>query len=384
MAVNENGYVRPTYDELLELRIVQAQELFGENIDTSDASPLGKFIRLAVQDLADAYEAQEIIYYARFPHTATGQSLDRLMPFAGISRNPATRAQHEIQFTGTAGHTIESGFLVGTTGDEEFYLISDLTLDENGDGVGIVECAEAGTIGNVTLGSITEIVNPDANVSGIAHTGIEAIGTDEESDTELRERFEVAISGSGSATADAIKGAVMRVTGVRGCLVIENDSDAAVDGVPAHSFETYVHSDDSSDQQVAEAIFSKKPLGIKTHGDVSVSVVDASGNAQTVKFSRVAETAIYVKVSITKDTHFELDGVEQIKTALIEYVGGLLAGDDVILSNMYRYIFGVAGVVDVTSLTLSSDGSTYNAANIPIGVGSVATLSADNIEVTVV
>lgn len=90
--VNEQGYYRPTYDELLAGRIAQAQELFGEDIDTSNASPLGKFIRLSVQDLADAYEAQEIIYYSRFPHTATGQNLDRLMPFAGITRNPATRA----------------------------------------------------------------------------------------------------------------------------------------------------------------------------------------------------------------------------------------------------------------------------------------------------
>ena len=96
MAVNEKGYIRPTYDELLEARIAQAQELFGDDIDTSDASPPGKFIRLAVQDLADAYEAQEIIYYARFPNTATGQNLDRLMPFAGISRNPATRASHTV------------------------------------------------------------------------------------------------------------------------------------------------------------------------------------------------------------------------------------------------------------------------------------------------
>ena len=170
--VNEQGYYRPTYDELLAGRIAQAQELFGEDIDTSNASPLGKFIRLSVQDLADAYEAQEIIYYSRFPHTATGQNLDRLMPFAGITRNPATRAEHTIKFTGTANHVVPVGFLVGTTGDEEFFLVNEVTLNDSGVGSGTVQCTELGTIGNVKLGSITEIVNPDVDVSAIEHTGI--------------------------------------------------------------------------------------------------------------------------------------------------------------------------------------------------------------------
>ena len=61
MPINEKGYLRPTYDEILEDRIALAQELWGQEIDTSDASTLGKFIRLSVQDLADAYEVQEIL-----------------------------------------------------------------------------------------------------------------------------------------------------------------------------------------------------------------------------------------------------------------------------------------------------------------------------------
>ena len=384
MAINDQGYLRPTYDELLAARIALAQELFGEDIDTSNSSSLGKFIRLSVQDAAAQYEENEISYYSHFPHTATGQSLDRLMPFASISRNPATRAEHEVKFTGETNYTIQVGFLVSTTEDEEFYLVNPVTLDENGEGTGVVQCTELGTVGNVPLGSITEIVNPDANVLTVVHTGVETLGEDTETDVELRARFDIALSGSGSGTASAIRGAVMRINGVGSCAVVENDTNSVdTAGRPAHSFEVYVHAPESLDQEIAEAIFSKKPVGIPTYGSVSNVVFDVAGNEKTIYFSRVAELAVHIKVTIAKDTHFEIDGVEQIKTALAEYVNGLNSGDDVIFANLYKHIFGVAGVKDVTSLSVSADGSTFKSENIKVGTNNIARLDVANITVEV-
>lgn len=384
MAVNDQGYLRPTYDELLEDRIALARELFGQDIDTSDASTLGKFIRLSVQDLADAYEAQEIIYYSRFPHTATGQSLDRLMPFAGITRNAATPAEHIIKFKGTENCEIPIGFLVGTTGDEEFYLVNPVTLDENGEGTGIVNCTELGEVGNVALGAITEIVNPSVDVSEIEHVGIEAIGKEVESDAELRKRFDLAIQGSGSGTAAAIRGAVMRINGVTGCLIVQNNTDSAdADGRPPHSFEVYVYAPEELDQEIAETIFSKKPLGIHTVGDISVVVKDVSGNAQTINFSRVSEVVLYINVTVAVDAEFEIDGTEQIQAALADYINGLSTGDDVIFTSLYKYIFGIAGVRDVPELGISTDGSTYKAQNIAMDESNVARVSVANIVIGV-
>lgn len=382
--VNEQGYIRPTFAELLEGRIARAKELFGEDIDTESDSPLGKFIRLSVEDLANAYEAQEMIYYSRFPSTATGQSLDRLMPFAGITRNPPTRAEHTVKFTGTAGATIEPGFLVGTTGDEEFFLVNGITLGVDGTGEGIVQCTEFGAVGNVAVGAISEIVMPVVDVKSVEHISFDVPGKDEaESDPGLRERFSVAIGGAGSGGTSAIRGAVMRITGVRSCIVEENDGDTTTEsGIPPHSFEVFVYAPTSLDQEIAEAIFSKKPLGIRTFGDVSKTVLDESGREQTVNFSRVAPMPIYIKASITVNNQFQIDGEAAIKDALVGYVGGLSNGDDVIFTSLYKYIFSVPGVEDVTSLSISKDGATYAAANIATDYSQIATLAAGDIEVT--
>ena len=65
--LTETGYTRRTYDEIIDDKIERAQELFGEDIETDETTPLGKFIRINAYDQALAEEEAEAIYYARFP-----------------------------------------------------------------------------------------------------------------------------------------------------------------------------------------------------------------------------------------------------------------------------------------------------------------------------
>ena len=384
MALTDLGFERPTYDDILEAQISRAKELFGEDIETDDTTPLGKYIRLNCTDLAECYEILEQVYYARFPHTASGTSLDRLCPFAGISRNQATCATHYVTFSGTAGEYVPAGFEVSTeNGEITFHTYDALPISDSGTVTGIVECSEAGTVGNVVTGKIDTIVNPDANVESITHVGIAESGKDEETDTELRQRFDMSISGAGSGTATAISGAISRVEMVDGVTVIENDTDSTVDGMPPHSFECFVLAPESQDTLVAEAIFEKKPLGIKSHGDVSVDVLDTYGNTHTIKFSRTGKIDIYIKATITTNTQFESDGVEQIKTNIASYVNGLKNGDDVYLSSLYSYIYKANGIVNVSSLEMSTGGTYYSTDNVEVSSENVARIDTANIEVVI-
>ena len=175
----------------------------------------------------------------------------------------------------------------------------------------------------------------------------------------------------------------MRVNGVKSCLIIANTNSVEVDGRPPNSFEVYVHAPDSVNQEVGEAIFSRKSLGIKAVGDTTVTVRDITGQEQHISFSHVAEVKIGIKLTVQKDTHWELDGEAQIKTALVSYIESLGAGEDVIYAGLYKHIFSIAGVKDVTSLTVSAGGSAYSVGNISISAAQVATLNADNIAIEV-
>lgn len=385
MALTELGYERPTYEELLDAQIDRAKELFGEDIDTNDNTALGKYIRLNVADLADIYEDLEGIYYARFPNSATGVSLDRLCPFAGITRNQATYAKHNVIFRGIAGEQVPEAFEVSTTdGELIFHTYDALTIGEDGTVEGIVECEEAGKVGNVLIGSINTIVNPDANVESVEHVGIAEFGEDIESDADLRDRFNSTISGAGSSTASAISGTIARVPLVDGVSVVENDTDQEVNGIPAHSFECFVLAPESQDTLVAEAIFSKKPLGIKAVGDVEVEIIDESGVSHLVNFSRTVQKDIYVQVEILTNNYFETDGAMQIKQNIAQYINSLKNGQTVYLSSIFGYIYKANGVVNVSNLKLSTDGSTYSTNDITTNNNEVARINVANIEMVVV
>ena len=104
------------------------------------------------------------------------------------------------------------------------------------------------------------LVESSPDVLSIEHLGVVGYGEDIENDVALRIRFRESVAGAGSATTDAIRGAISDFPLLIGANV-ENDTDKAVDKIPPHSFECFVLSPESQDKLVAEAIFSKKPIG---------------------------------------------------------------------------------------------------------------------------
>ena len=381
MSLTEHGFERPSYNEILEAQINRAKTLFGETIDTGELTALGKYIRINVADIDNLYQVLEGVYYARFPNTATGVSLDRLCPFAGIVRKPATYATHKILITGTAGAVIGVDFEVSTANQSVAFHLSDYyTIGINGTVEAIVECNEAGTIGNILSSTIDTIVNPLADVESVEGVEIVSYGEDRETDVSLRKRFTSAITGSGSGTAAAIKGAIMRVAEVGGCSIVENITDHTVGDLPPYSFSCYVQSDETpaTDQQIAQAIFSKKPLGIQTYGSVQVQVVDDSRNIHTISFERVTRKDIYIQISIRITDDFADDSEDIIKANLVDFISGFSNGEGVYLSALYSYI-NITGVRNVESLELSTDGETYSAANITCTSKQIARTSADKI-----
>lgn len=380
MPLTEKGFERQTYDEILSIQIERAKILFGDDIDTSENSTFGKLLRLMCMDAAEHQQTAEKVYLGAFPNTADGVSLDRLCRLVGISRNPATYAQHEVEVTGTAGTTVPMGFLV-SAGDVVFHTVDSYSLT-NGTATVIVECNDAGLIGNVEVGDITAIVNPVANITAIKHTAIQQVADDIESDYELRKRFPQAISGAGSGTPDSLRGAILRVSGVESVLIQENYSSEEVDGIPAHSFRCYVLAPASAKQEIAAAIFSKKPIGVSSAGTEAVEIADVGGGKHLIHFSWTEEKTVHIKCNITTDSSFSAESVQTIKNNLINKLEAYTNGQSVTVTSLYSAIY-VSGVTDVTSLTTSINGTTYGTTPITVGVSQVARTSADAIEVIV-
>lgn len=359
--LTEKGFQRPSYDEIVDKQIERAKALFGQDIETNEQTVLGKFIRIICKDLSEMYEDLEGAYYARFPNTASGVSLDRLCVFAGISRNPPVSAVHKIKVFGDIGYAVPVGFLVGTENEVNFYNVYETVIKEDGCCEIIVQAVDFGESGNVYVGDITKIVNPVAEVTEIKHISVVSYGADAESDKDLRIRFALAIAGAGSATAEAIRGNVMRVEGVKSAVVIENETDTTdKDGRPPHTFECYVNTEDLTDtmnKNIANAIFAKKPVGIRSFGNVEVDITDESGNSNLIYFTRIQKVYTTISIIVAVTNKFENDGEQTIKENLIEYINSLANGEDIIFSSLYAYIYSVIGVKEVINLNVNTEDS---------------------------
>lgn len=383
MVLTDTGFKRPTFDDLLIGQINRAKQLWGEDIDTSEQSALGKYIRINVHDLAECYELLEDIYYARFPGSSRGQSLDRLCTFAGVVRDPATATRLKVRFYGNAGAVVPAAFLV-SGGGMTFYLDNDYSIGTNGTVTAYLNCTVPGSSGNLVAGTELSIVNPDPDIISVDFLEIDSYGQEVETDTALRTRFSESVAGSGSATIDALRGAITRVPLVDGVAIVENDTEGIVDGRPPHSFECYVLAPESQDQLIAEAIFSKKPLGIKSVGSVEMQVLDEGSKPHTVRFSRTVRKEIYLKAEILTNQFFESDGINQVKDSLFEYINNLANGESVYLSSLYGYIHEIHGVVNVQNLTISENGTDYAVSNILIGNHEIARIVKEHMEIEVV
>lgn len=380
--ITDKGFVRPSYDEILQAQINRAKVLLGDDIDTSEESVLGKFIRINVFDLNICYETLEDLYYSSFPNTARGQSLDRLGPFAAVSRNQATQARIEVKIKGTVGESVPSAFLLKSD-KTSFYVVNDYTIDSNGEVVAIANCVDDGTVGNISNGERLDIQNPRMGIDSVEFIRIVQNGEELESDKDFRIRFANSLAGAGSSTESAIKGAIYRVPLVDGVSVIDNNSDTA-SSIPPHSFACYVLAPESQYDEIAKAIFDKKPLGIQCIGDIERTVYDAWGKPHTVKFFATSKADLKISMQIKTNQYFESSGISQIKDNIANFINNLANGSDVYYTSVFGYIHNVTGVVSVVDLKICKIGQTPGNSDIAIGEQEIARIDVSNISVEVV
>lgn len=383
MPLTSKGFERLTYNDIVNKKIQKAKEFFGEDIDTSELTPLGKFIRINAFDLAEAEEESEYIYYSIFPNTASGVSLDRLCAFVGITRNPAVASEYKVEVSGTVGNIVPIGFLVGNNSGMNFYSIEEKTIDNNGKCEIRVCCTQTGTDGNVMADTITKIINPVAGITAVK--GIERIsdGSNDETDYELRKRFETAREGAGACSEAAIKAALVRIPTVTSAGVIVNDTMTTDSkGRPPFSFECFINGGENYHNEIAETIYNKKPIGIKTYGSINVTITDEGGYNHQINFSHTEKVNVKVYVTIKTDSSFEGDtGVEEIKNNLKTYIDNLGVGESVIVSSLYGKIHSVSGVEEVTALELSKNNTSPSSENINVEEWEIVNCADVDVEV---
>lgn len=243
-------------------------------------------------------------------------------------------------------------------------------------GLIFVDAEQTGAI-VADAGVINEIETTIAGVDSVYNRYDMTIGRDEETDTELRQRYLDSLVVTGIATNDSIVQAVRRVPTVTSALIEENDTETTRNGIPAKSFKVTVVSGDNDD--IAQAIWDTKPVGIRSFGSTMGHALDADGNVHEIYFFRPTERFAWVKLHWEKDLeeqqNFEdADIPDEIKRAIKNYGATVEIGDDIIPNRILRYVYEhVQGIIvnsvevaTSTSQTQPPAPAAYTTGRIPI------------------
>ncbi len=216
-------------------------------------------------------------------------------------------------------------------------------------------------------------------------------GTDVETDTALRIRRLKGLR-SGTATEDAIREALYRVTGVSQAIVASNRTMTTdAESRPPKSFEAIVTG--GSDPLVAKAIWDTMPAGIEPYGQEfappGYAVIGTDGEIHYVNWSRPDPVYAWVEVTIvTMDPDGAATGdyEQAIRDAVAAYGNenfGL--GDNYKLQKFYAPVYSVPGIYSVTLriATTATEGgpATYGTSNVAVASREYLTFNASRVVV---
>lgn len=407
--LDEKGFVRPTYDEIVQQESAKWVQLFGENAQTNAHSVGGILIRIHSYFMDKLYQLAEVVYNSQFVDSATGTTLDQLGANVGLTRLPAQVAMGSVTFYGKIGYTVPAGALVRTPDGLEYVTSEETTLVDMGesglttdDGVYIQLPAESnGNIPNLGRGishylyanktganynkankNSAIMVNSNENVRYVTVEEISG-GADLESDISFRDRINLSNrTVAPSSPYNGIITAVEKVTGVTAVRIIANDTmeDDTTTNTPAKSIHIYVNGGYKDD--VAEAIFGSISAGILTVGQQAVEITDIAGGKHTIRFDCPATRDVYVSIKLTKTNEYPLNGDEQVRNVVLKYIDGVGMGNTVYYSYLYRLIYEKVPGIQVADIKIGTSKDSLAAQDITLTNVETAQITAEKVMIS--
>lgn len=386
--VTSVGVVAPVYADILATLQDTARSIFGSDIDIAPDTQDGQLIAIFAKAVTDANAAVIAAYHSLNPATAVGDALSSNVKLNGIERQAASQSTADVVIVGDYGTSIIKGVVSDING-VQWDLDSPITIPISSTITVTATCEDEGAV--IALAhTINQIVTPVFGWASVDNPAAAAVGVPVESDGELRLRQADSVANPAMTVIQAILGAVKAVAGVQQAQIYENDTGSTDTlGLPANSIAVVAVGGDDND--IATAIMNKKNPGPYLQGTTVISLVDAVGTTQTIRFTRPTAIDINVYLTIKTYTGYTIQVLNDIKNSLMDYVNNQLqAGQSVKWGRMFYpatvpSIPDDARLFDIEALQISLTSVAVPAEDdLPIGYDEEARLPFTNFFVTVI
>jgi uncharacterized phage protein gp47/JayE len=383
--IDASGLHLPSYNDIRDQLISDAKSIFGSDIYLEIDSQDYQWISAVSSIIYDSFLTSQSVYNSRGPSTAIGSGLDILVKLNGIKRLPAVYSTCFVILAGTPGTTITNG-IVGDVNGNDWSLNSPIIFSGAGTATAFATCQMSGPI-VANIGEINKIVTPTYGWTSVTNISASSIGTNAESNAQLRSRQAISTAQPTRTVLEGLKGAVAAINGVGRFIVYENDTNTNdANGLPPHSITVVVAG--GVDTDIAQAIFNKKGPGCFTNGTVSVTITDQHGVSAIIRFYRPTEVDIDVVINVKGLTGYTTDTTTAIKGAVANYNNSLSIGDDLAISSLWGAAISANIVLtkplfSITGLLAAKHGGVQGTNDIVIAFNEVTRGNIANITVNV-
>lgn len=399
--ITATGLQIPTVEALLADIAERQKANISPLLNTDPDSPLGNINGIFVDALRDAWEAVQISYQGTDPDAAEGQQLDGDCALTGTVRAAATRSRfagvEALSVDLNAGITVPVGTAFTTTDGKTKFVVS-TAVTSVGSGAYLIEaeCTEFGPV-VCNAGTLTVIATVISGMNSVTNPYDAILGTNEDTDAQLRLRREQELRATGSSNEAAIKARLLGYTNAVGAKPIleariaVNESDIAVGIIPPHSLECLVYDGISpavANDVIAQIIWEAKAAGIQAVGFAHGLATDTEGNTHLIQFSRPTVTNFDIVMTI-KVRAFSYAGDAAVKAAVAaRFLSQVTQGSEIrFVDSIAAVVDGaVPGVLDVTNIQIGVHGGGLNApfTNYVLGAREIGNTQASFVALTVV
>lgn len=383
--INVNGITAPAYNDILQSLIAQFQSIFGSDVSLNPGDQ--DFQMLAIQALAifDSNQATIAVYNGFMPTFAQGVPLSALVKINGLARQIASSSTAAVTVTGTVGTQI----IFGVVQDEDgnlWNLPVLVVIPLSGSISVTATCQTPGSIG-ASANTINQIFNPQLGWQSVNNPAGATQGTPTETDAALRTRQGISVALPALTPLSSIAASIAAVPGVTESIVYENPTGSTdANGIPAHSISAVVAG--GTTLGVATAIEQTKAPGTGTFGTTSQVVLDPAGQSITINYYVLAQTPIFVSLTIKAFTGYVSSTGLAIQAAIVNFINSLTIGQDVAINwvNAAAQMISIPAIGETFKVTILTQGITASpsgTADIVIPFNQQATCVTANVTLVV-
>jgi uncharacterized phage protein gp47/JayE len=368
--VTPTGFIKKPFAVIVDEIVEAYRDELGRSIDLSDESPDGQIIGINAIQIASLWDALEASYYAKYPHTATGISLDNACLATNSKRETALKSVTTLTLTGAVNTIIPIGTLAETP-EGIRVATTEGGIIAPGETTATVAASAIVTGPIVALaGTINKMTSPISGITAVTNATDLIGGIDDETDADFKLRRIYELQRPGKPTADGIRNQLLELPYVLKAFTVSNKRDEIdIDGRPPHSIECFITANiagslsdpENADKraEIAAVILKSKADGIQTWGQITETTADSQGTTEDIMFSEpipvsiIINATLSVNATLSEGPLFPNNGIDQIKLAILEYGASLGGGQDVWRGKILAAILSVAGVKSITALTIN-------------------------------